>query len=60
MLEHREKVLAHAEKELASQGKQNSAERLALYKKFLKIENHRLRLRHYAGGGGLELARKRA
>lgn len=59
-LRHREKVLAHAEAQLASQGKRNAAELLALYKKFLKIENHRLRLKHYAGGGGREIAQQRA
>ncbi len=60
MLRHREKVLAHAEQQLALQGKESSAELLALYKKFLKIENHRLRLKHYAGGGGREIAQQRA
>jgi [protein-PII] uridylyltransferase len=57
---HREKVLAHAERQLASQGKLNSAELLTLYKKFLKIENHRLLLRHKAGGGGRQIAHDRA
>lgn len=60
MLRHREKVLAHAEQQLAVQGRESSAELLALYKKFLKIENHRLRLKHYAGGGGREIAEQRA
>ncbi len=31
------------------------AEALLLYKKFLKIEEHRLRLRHQYGGGGREI-----
>ena len=57
---HREKVLAHAEQQLARQGKESPAELLALYKRFLKIENHRLRLKHYAGGGGREIAHQRA
>ena len=60
LLRHREKVLAHAEQQLASEGKQDPAELLTLYKKFLKIENHRLRLKHYAGGGGREIAQQRA
>ena len=60
MIRHREKVLAHAEKQLALQGKENPAQLLSLYKKFLKIENHRLQLRHNAGGGGLEIAEERA
>ncbi len=60
MLRHREKVLAHAEQQLLSKGKPNSAELLALYKKFMKIENHRLRLKHYSGGGGREICAQRA
>ena len=60
MLRHRELVLAHAEEQLALEGKVDPAEMLGLYKKFLKIENHRLRLKHYAGGGGREVARQRA
>jgi len=57
---HRELVLAHAEQELASQGMDDQAELLTLYKKFLRIENHRLRLKHQAGGGGREIAQQRA
>ena len=57
---HREKVLAHAEAQLALQGKESPAELLALYKRFLKIENHRLRLTHYAEGSGREIAHQRA
>lgn len=60
MSRHREKVLAHAEKRLAAQEKKNPEERLELYRKFLKIENHRLRLQHAAGGGGRDIAQKRA
>ena len=60
MLRHREKVLAHAEEQLFSQGKLNSAELLELYRKFLKIENYRLRLKHHAGGGGREVCGLRA
>src|SRR4051794_41231333 len=60
MLRHREKVLAHAEQQLRSQGQLSSAELLSLYKKFLKIENHRIRLKHYSGGGGREICAQRA
>lgn len=60
ILRHREKVLAHAEQQLLSQGKLNSAELLSLYRKFLKIENHRIRLKHYSGGGGREVCHQRA
>ncbi|MGV3530961.1 MAG: nucleotidyltransferase domain-containing protein, partial [Chthoniobacteraceae bacterium] len=60
MLRHREKVLAHAEQQLLARGEPNSAELLALYKKFLKIENHRIRLKHYSGGGGRDVCAQRA
>ncbi|MEO7934499.1 MAG: [protein-PII] uridylyltransferase [Chthoniobacterales bacterium] len=58
-ISHLEKVLAHAEKKLAVKKTPSSSELLALYKRFLKIEEHRLRLKHYAGGGGREIARLR-
>ena len=40
-------------------GRQATQE-LARYKTFLKIETHRLKMRHRAGGGGLEICRARA
>src|ERR1043166_4525882 len=52
---HLGKVLAHAERELAAARTMGPAESLPLYKKFLKIEEHRLRLRHQYGGGGREI-----
>lgn len=58
-ISHLEKVLAHAEKKLAVKKTPDSNELLSLYKRFLKIEEHRLRLKHYAGGGGREIARLR-
>ena len=60
MSQHLEKILAHAERELSSEGSRRLRERLDLYKKFLKIEEHRLRLKHYSGAGGLEIVRDRA
>lgn len=58
---HLEKVIAHAERELA--GVNLAADpkepRLPFYRRFLKIENHRLRLAHQAGGGGREICRRR-
>src|SRR5881275_435656 len=56
---HLEKVLAHAEDQLAGAGKQRPTEVLATYKKFLKLEKHRLRLKHQAGGGGREICARR-
>ncbi|HYZ75536.1 MAG TPA: [protein-PII] uridylyltransferase [Chthoniobacterales bacterium] len=60
MAQHLEKILAHAERQLISEGKERLRERLNLYKKFLKLEEHRLRLKHYSGAGGLEVVRDRA
>jgi [protein-PII] uridylyltransferase len=40
-------------------GRQATQE-LARYKTFLKIETHRLKMRHRAGGGGLEICQARA
>src|SRR2546421_4221895 len=56
---HLEQVLAHAANQLAATGTRRPTEVLPLYKKFLKIEEHRLRLRHQAGGGGREVCRRR-
>src|SRR3954462_6604226 len=55
-----EKVLAHAQSRLAPTGTRRPTEVLPLYKKFLKVEEHRLRLRHRAGGGGREICAHRA
>src|SRR3974390_2501042 len=37
-----------------------AAEELVRYKGFLKLETHRLKMQHRAGGGGLEICRARA
>ncbi len=55
-----ERVLAHASRELRAAGGSKQSDLVPLYRKFLKIESHRLRIRHNAGGGGLELATARA
>src|ERR1700748_2347793 len=57
---HLEQVLTHAAKRLAATGARRPTEVLPLYKKFLKVEEHRLRLRHQAGGGGREICARRA
>ena len=59
MSRHLDKVLAHAERQLAPAGGARPTEVLPLYKKFLRIEEHRLRLKHYAGGGGREICERR-
>jgi [protein-PII] uridylyltransferase len=57
---HLEQVLAHAENRLAITGAKRPTDALPLYKKFLKLEEHRLRLKHQAGGGGREICARRA
>src|SRR5256714_12536401 len=59
MSRHLEQVLAHAENQLAPSGTRRPTEVLPLYKKFLAIEEHRLRLQHQAGGGGREICARR-
>ncbi|MDQ3198713.1 MAG: [protein-PII] uridylyltransferase, partial [Verrucomicrobiota bacterium] len=60
MSRHHDKVLEHAERELAPTNGTDLPHLLPLYQRFLKIENHRLRLRHQAGGGGREVCASRA
>jgi [protein-PII] uridylyltransferase len=57
---HLEQVLTHAAKRFAATGSRRPTEVLPLYKKFLKVEEHRLRLKHQAGGGGREICARRS
>ncbi len=59
MSSHLEKVLAHAARQLAPAGGARLTEGLPLYRKFLRIEEHRLRLKHQAGGGGRDICGRR-
>lgn len=59
MSRHHDKMLAHAERQLATAGAQQPTQVLPIYKKFLKIEEHRLRLKHQAGASGREVCRLR-
>ena len=60
MSRHVEKIIAHAERQLPSSGTKRPIDVLPFYKKFLKIEEHRLRLKHQAGGGGREICARRS
>src|SRR5713101_3438848 len=60
MSRHLEQVLAHAASQLAATDARRPTEVLPLYKKFLKVEEHRLRLKHQAGGSGREICARRA
>jgi [protein-PII] uridylyltransferase len=59
MSRHLEQILAHAERELAAAGAQRPTDVLPVYRKFLKLEEHRLRLRQRAGDGGREVCARR-
>jgi [protein-PII] uridylyltransferase len=55
-----EKIEASAAAHLALPPGRQPAQELARYKAFLKVETHRLKLRHRAGAGGLEICHARA
>lgn len=57
---YKDRVLAEAARELAERTRKRRDDWLPIFKRFLKIEEHRLRLWHNAGGGGREIARQRA
>ena len=44
----------------AVEGQLTATERIALFKRFLNIEEERILMRHRSGAGGLEIARNRA
>ncbi len=59
---HFDKVLAHAEASLIPlrRAAKDRNELLQLYRRFLKKENHRIRLLHRQGAGGVEIAESRS
>jgi [protein-PII] uridylyltransferase len=61
-MQHHLKTLdEHAREALkpALEGQLSPAERIALYKRFLKVEEHRILMHHRSGAGGLEIVRAR-
>ncbi len=62
MLNYLKTLDQHAQDALkpALEGQLSPAERIALYKQFLKIEENRILQHHRSGAGGLEIARNRA
>jgi len=61
MLNHLKRLDEHAREALkpALEGQLSPAERIALYKRFLKFEEHRILLHHRSGAGGVEVAQLR-
>jgi len=57
---HEEKVRRHAEERLVLEAGAKPSRILGKYKNFLKVEQHRLRIWHRSGGGGLEVAHGRS
>lgn len=57
---HLEKVLSHAERKLVHQAHLRPTDLLDVYRSFLKLEEHRLKVDHASGEGGRALAQKRA
>ena len=55
-----EKVLRHAEKELVNHSHLRPTDLLDIYRRFLKLEEHRLKLEHMHGASGREICQKRA
>ncbi|MFQ3670158.1 MAG: [protein-PII] uridylyltransferase [Verrucomicrobiia bacterium] len=60
MSAHLEKVLRHAERRLLLTSHRSPTDTLDVYRRFLKLEEHRLRLAHRAGEGGRDFVRKRS
>lgn len=62
MVNHLKNLEEHAREALkpALEGQLSPAERIALYKRFLKTEENRILMRHRSGAGGLEVAHARA
>ena len=60
MIDSNTNSLAKAAEGLHEESRKCAGERVTLFKGFRKVEEHRLKLWHQSGGGGREVARKRA
>ncbi len=60
MISPREHVLEKAAKQLQEKTRKKQGGNVEIFRNFRKIEEHRLRIWHKAGGGGREVARQRA
>jgi [protein-PII] uridylyltransferase len=55
-----EKVLRHLERDLVDKSHLRPTDLLDIYRRFLKLEEHRVKLEHQRGGGGRDLCQRRA
>ena len=55
-----QKIEASASERLTLEPGRQAAQEIARYKAFLKVETHRLKILHRAGGGGIEICAARA
>ncbi len=60
MIPQRERILAKSAKDLAAEARKKPGDWLRIFKRFRKVEEHRLKLWHNSGGGGREVARQRS
>ncbi len=60
MTPQRERNLAKSGKDLAAEARKKPGDWLRIFKRFRKVEEHRLKLWHNSGGGGREVARQRS
>lgn len=60
MITPKERALETAAKSLQERARKKHGESVEIFKGFRKIEEHRLRMWHKAGGGGREVARQRS
>ncbi|MEO8205355.1 MAG: hypothetical protein ABI615_04185, partial [Chthoniobacterales bacterium] len=60
MSQNKERVLKEVSAQLAEKLSRKPKEAVDILRRFRKLEEHRLRIAHYAGGGGREVCRQRS